>query len=273
MSSFAGRGSVITGFAFSIPTSRQCNLWFRIARGGGLPEIDGRQRRFASGNAESGRLTAGGKCMNSKDEWVRVWDPFVRAFHWLLVVTFFVAYFTEDELMTLHAWAGYAVGALILFRIVWGFVGPKHARYSDFLYRPAVVKAYLRDLVAMKSKRYLGHTPPGGVMVVVLLIALAVTVWSGMEALAVDRGEGPLAGLHWSVVLPGAALASDDEHEGDEHDGGDELWEEVHEAVADLTLALVLIHVCGVLFTSYVHRENLVRSMVTGRKRAGPGDF
>lgn len=214
--------------------------------------------------------------MNAKEEWVRVWDPFVRIFHWLLVAAFFVAYLTDDDLMTLHAWAGYTVGVLIVLRIAWGFLGPKHARFSDFLYRPADVVAYLRDLVAFRGKRYLGHTPAGGAMVVVLLIGLAVTVWSGMEALAGGRGEGPLAATEWPVLLPGTARANDEKREDEAHENGPkpgagEIWEDLHEVMAELVLALIVLHVCGVLLASFVHGENLVRSMVDGRKRAEPG--
>jgi hypothetical protein len=71
-----------------------------------------------------------------------VWDLFVRAAHWTIVAGFFVAYFTEDDALTLHVWAGYAVGFVVLLRIVWGFVGPRHARFTEFLYRPSEVVSY-----------------------------------------------------------------------------------------------------------------------------------
>lgn len=208
---------------------------------------------------------------------VRVWDPFVRIVHWILVVGFFVAYFTEDDFLTLHVWAGYTVGALVVMRVLWGFVGPRHARFSDFLYGPREVWRYLIDLIAFRSRRYLGHSPAGGAMVLALLLGLAATVWSGLELYAVEENAGPLAGLS-ADALPLNALANESKREregehkqaqGREDQKGEdgEFWEAIHEMLANLMLALILLHVAGVLFASVVHRENLVRSMVTGYKR------
>jgi cytochrome b len=180
---------------------------------------------------------------------VPVWDGFVRVSHWTIVVGFFVAYFTEDDLLTLHVWAGYVVGVLVLLRIVWGVVGPKHARFVDFLYRPSEVLAYMRDLLRRTGKRYLGHSPAGGAMVIVLLIGLLAVVGTGLVLYAIEEHAGPLAGL----VAAGGR-------------GG--LWEEAHELLANLMLLLVGVHVAGVLLAAHVHHENLVRAMITGRKRA-----
>ena len=96
---------------------------------------------------------------------IRIWDPFVRFSHWILVVAFFIAYFSEDELLSLHVWAGYVLGVIVLLRIVWGVLGPRHARFSDFLYRPTEVVTYMRELLSFRGKRYLGHSPAGGAMV------------------------------------------------------------------------------------------------------------
>ncbi len=201
----------------------------------------------------------------------RVWDPFVRITHWTMAVAFFVAYFTEDEVLTLHVWAGYTVGALVVMRVLWGFVGPRHARFSDFLYGPGVVWRYLLDLVAFRARRYLGHSPAGGAMVLALLLGSAAAVWSGLELYAVEENAGPLAALSSDRIV-GAAHANEEDHKREaerEHgnDNEEDLWEEIHETLANLTLVLVLLHFAGVLFASVVHRENLVASMVTGYKR------
>lgn len=202
---------------------------------------------------------------------IRVWDPFVRISHWTMAVAFFVAYFTEDDVLTLHVWAGYTVGALVVMRVLWGFVGPRHARFSDFLYGPWAVWQYLLDLFAFRARRYLGHSPAGGAMVLALLLGSAATVWSGLELYAVEDNAGPLAALS-SEPIVSAAHANDEDREPDperEHgdDNEEDFWEEIHESLANLTLVLVLLHITGVLFASVVHRENLVASMVTGKKR------
>ena len=209
---------------------------------------------------------------------IRVWDPCVRIAHWTLAVAFFVAYFTEDDLLTLHVWAGYVVATVVVMRVLWGFVGPRHARFSDFLYGPSEVWRYLFDLIAFRAKRHLGHSPAGGAMVLALLIGLAATVWSGLELYAIEEKAGPLASLSVdrSSIDVLANENEDKREEGhkDAAEGEDgeseagEFWEEIHETLADLVLALVLLHIAGVLFASVVHRENLVRSMVTGYKRA-----
>ena len=187
--------------------------------------------------------------MNIKNRTVKVWDPLVRIGHWTLVIAFFTAYFTEDEFLTAHVWAGYVIGAVVCFRLVWGFAGPPHARFRNFVRSPAVTFRYLTDLTRHQGRRYLGHNPAGGAMIVVLLISLVGTVFSGVMVYGLEEGAGPLAG--WLV----------------ENAEREELWEEIHEVLANLTLLLVGVHVAGVLFSTYVHRENLVKAMFTGRKR------
>lgn len=205
----------------------------------------------------------------AEEERVKVWDAAVRVFHWTLVVLFFVAYFTGDEEDVLHVYAGYGVLALVAFRIVWGIVGTRHARFADFIYGPAETLRYAKSLFSSAPLHYLGHNPLGGWMVVALLLALIGTCWTGLEAYG-QQGQGPLA-RHEALFIS-AAMADDDEHERAEGEGegeaeGDEYWEELHETFANATLALVFLHVAGALVASVLHRENLARAMVTGYKK------
>lgn len=126
---------------------------------------------------------------------VRVWDPLIRIGHWVLVGGFTVAYLTEGDPIGVHSWAGYAIAITVAIRIVWGFVGPKRARFVDFVTGPVRVFGYLRDLVLGRADRHLGHSPAGGAMTVALLFALATTAFSGIGLYAVEDGRGPLAGF------------------------------------------------------------------------------
>lgn len=184
---------------------------------------------------------------------IRVWDPLVRVFHWTLVVAFFTAYLTEDDWQDLHVLAGYTVAGLVAFRILWGFVGTRHARFSDFVHRPATIRAYLRDVLRLHPRRYLGHNPAGGAMVLLLLASLALTTFFGMAVYAVEEQAGPLVG--WLGHLG---------------ESWEDVFEGVHEFMANFTLFLVVVHVAGVLVESLLHGENLVRAMITGRKPERP---
>lgn len=208
---------------------------------------------------------------SSQPATVQVWDPLVRIFHWTLALAFFVAYFSEEPL-ALHVWAGYVAGAIVVLRVLWGFIGPKHARFSDFLFGPVVALGYLGDLLRFRARRYVGHSPAGGAMVIVLLVAVAAIVVTGLQLYAVEEGAGPLAG----VTAPARPISAapgrrdDDKDKRDrkrDEQPGEELWEEVHEVLANITLVLVILHIGGVILASVVHRENLARAMVTGRKR------
>lgn len=182
---------------------------------------------------------------------VRVWDPAVRLFHWTLAGAFAVAWFSEDDLQALHVNAGYLIGGLILFRVLWGLVGPRHARFSDFVRPPAQVRAYLGQALRFRAPRYLGHNPAGGAMILALLITLTLTVVTGMALYGTTDLAGPLAGAFRG------GLAAD-------------LLEGLHELGANLTLALVALHLVGVVLSGLEHGENLVKAMVTGRKKENP---
>lgn len=183
---------------------------------------------------------------------VRVWDPFVRIFHWSLVGFFAIAWVSAEEVQFLHEWSGYAIAGLVAFRLAWGVIGTRHARFSDFIYRPSRVKGYLKGLFTGKAGHYLGHNPAGGLMVIALLIGLAMLTFSGM-ALVATEGEGPLAAT-WVAGLS-------------EH-----FVKEVHEFFANLLMLMAGVHVAGVLVSSLLHRENLVKAMITGRKRVQASD-
>ena len=178
---------------------------------------------------------------------VKVWDLPLRIFHWLLVAGFFIAYFTEDELLSAHVWAGYAVIGLLVFRLVWGVIGNDYARFANFLCSPVASYQYTKDVIRLKSKRYLGHNPAGAAMIVLLIVALFATVISGLVVYAADQNLGPLAGIVGT--------------------SNEKLWEEAHEFSANFTLLLVGVHILGVIFESVVHRESLVKAMLTGYKR------
>ncbi len=179
---------------------------------------------------------------------VYVWDPFVRLFHWTLVIAFTVAYvLTDEDVLKIHVWAGYVVGALVVARVIWGFVGPEHARFTDFVYAPGASLRYVRDLILFKAERHLGHSPGGGAMVVTLLLFLAATVITGLVVYGGDQQAGPLAGMFTKEF--------------------GESFEGVHELIANITLALVLAHISAVILASFVFRENLPRAMFTGYKR------
>ena len=194
---------------------------------------------------------------------VPVWDPLVRLFHWTLFISFCAAWFTEGELFEglqdrlngewlqlVHIWAGYTIAGLLVFRLLWGFVGPRYARFSDFVYSPGIVLAYVRDVLTLRARRTLGHNPAGGAMIVALLLGLTATVVTGLALYGADKGLGPLA----------AMLA-------ESSDAVIDTIKEAHEVATNFTLLLVAGHLLGVVWETLLHRENLVRAMITGRKR------
>lgn len=168
---------------------------------------------------------------------VKVWDPLIRLFHWSLVVSFAIAWLTADQWDALHEWAGYAAAALIGFRLLWGLAGPHYARFTQFIRSPRAALDYVQASIRGDEPRYVGHNPAGAIMIIALIVAMAGTALTGwMYTLDV----------FWGV----------------------EWVEETHEMLASLMLIMVSIHVAGVLFASLRHKENLVRSMIDGRKRA-----
>jgi cytochrome b len=188
--------------------------------------------------------------MNDTNQ-IKVWDLPVRLFHWILVVSFFIAYITEDDWLDIHVLAGYTIAALITFRFFWGLIGTRYARFSNFVRPPREVFAYLKEVVTFHPKRYIGHNPAGGAMVVTLLISLSITVITGLSVYGAEEMAGPFADF----------FANAPDFVGN-------IFEELHEFFASFTLLLVVIHVAGVVLTGLQHGENLVRSMINGKKRA-----
>lgn len=167
---------------------------------------------------------------------ITVWDRFVRVFHWATVALFVLAFATADDFETPHQLAGYAILTLVSARIVWGFAGRGEARFSAFVRPPGAILAYLGAVARRRAPRHLGHNPAGGAMVLALLAALLVVTLTGV-AQTLDA----FADIRWI--------------------------EKLHEAAAKGMLALIALHLAGVLATSLDHDENLVAAMITGRKR------
>ena len=168
-----------------------------------------------------------------------VWDAPVRVFHWLMVLSFAGAYVTaeSERWRLLHVTLGYTMAGLVGFRIVWGLVGTRHARFNSFVRGPAAVKRYLLAILRGRPEHHVGHNPAGALAIVAMLgltLAIAASGWSIYNEI-----------------------------------GGDWL-EEVHEFAANLMLAIIGVHIAGVLLASWMHHENLTRAMIDGRKAARP---
>lgn len=187
----------------------------------------------------------------NKTRVVKVWDPVVRSFHWLLVLAFAIAWGLGEwgpNQMTWHFYFGYAIAALVAVRLIWGVVGTHHARFANFLYGPGKVMDYLRHLPDRKPSNWVGHNPMGGWSVFAMLGLLIVQVATGLTADPQDYiNVGPLA-----QYVPESISAS--------------LSPKIHEIVSTLLLILVGIHVATILFYKKWKGENLVKPMITGTK-------
>ncbi len=164
----------------------------------------------------------------------KVWDPLVRVLHWSLAAAVMIA-LMSDENRGLHKSAGYVAAGLVLLRVLWGFVGSAHARFADFVRSPGAVLNYLWDLARLRPRRYLGHNPAGGAMILALLGLVLIASVSGWVT-ETDR----FFGVFWV--------------------------EAVHAGSANLLIGLIVLHMVGVILSSLLHGENLIRAMFTGRK-------
>lgn len=178
---------------------------------------------------------------------VKVWDPLVRIFHWSLVFFFMLAFITEDEWLSVHVQAGYAVSMLVGFRLFWGLVGSRYARFLTFVKSPSTVISHIKGMLTFNAPHYLGHNPVAAVMIIALLLSIIMTAFTGMVTISTE-GNGPLAGTFLASL-------------------NGEWMGEIHEFFANFTLLLVIAHLAGVVFSSFIEGENLARAMVTGRKK------
>lgn len=215
--------------------------------------------------------------MEEKNKSIKVWDVFARIFHWTLVGVMICQYLTGDRFKNVHIKLGYFLICLVLARILWGFFGSKHARFSDFVYGPGTIISYLKGLIKSNPRHYLGHNPAGGLMIIILLFSLLVTAFTGLKTLG-SRGQGPLADEGISIVR--LTYADEDKHDdNDDHqtyrkghkekNPKYEFWKEIHESMTGFMIFLIIVHISGVIVSSWVHKENLILAMITGRKKNG----
>ncbi len=170
---------------------------------------------------------------------ILVWDLPVRLFHGLLALSFAGAWLTaeSERWRLLHVTLGYTLAGLLVFRVLWGLIGTRHARFTDFVRGPGAVRRYLAGLLRGQPEHAVGHNPAGALAILALLALGAASAVSG-----------------WAVY----------------NQLGGEWLEEAHEIAASLMLAVVGVHVLGVVVASWLHRENLAASMISGRKRGAP---
>jgi len=172
---------------------------------------------------------------------ILVWDLPIRIFHWLLAATFVGAFLTADSerLRDLHVTLGYTMLGLVAFRLLWGLIGTRYARFASFAFGARSVLGYLKSLLTRSPRHYVGHNPAGSWAIYALLVLAMAT---GATGYVTYNGIGG----HWLG--------------------------ELHEGIANTLLAVVFVHIGGVLVSSILHRENLVRSMINGLKHGGPGE-
>ncbi len=207
--------------------------------------------------------------MNIYQKNVEVWDILIRIFHWSLVASFIIAYLTSTEKNEIHNYAGYTVLGLIIFRVVWGFWGSRHARFSNFVTSFSTVVRFVKSLFSKKPKRYMGHNPLGGWMVIAMLITLFMLCYSGIKLNALQGGGEPLALQMPSIDLISSAYAKEDIEQfliREPDEVGEDYWKEMHAQYFYLMLILIALHLAEVLVSSLLYKENFVKEMWTGKK-------
>jgi cytochrome b len=169
--------------------------------------------------------------MRKSRQTIIVWDHFIRVFHWTLVATYLLAWASAEDWQGLHERSGYFILVLLGLRLLWGLIGTRHARFRNFVRTPKFTLEYLRSLALGNPQDHLGHNPAAGWMIVALIVVLGATALTGVAAV-----------------------------------GGPEYLEDLHEGLAGLSLFMVTVHVMGVIASSFLHGENLVAAMLTGKK-------
>jgi len=189
--------------------------------------------------------------MEQDNKQIKIWDVPVRLFHWSLVSGFVLAYVSaEVGILDAHVLIGYFLIALLVFRVLWGFMGTQYSRFRSFIFSPADTMAYVKSIRAGQPAHYYGHNPAGALMVFGLLSLLAAIFTSGLVTLAVIDYEGPLLFL--------ANQVSDDTSY---------FFRYAHDFFVNVALLLIPLHLLGVIAGSIQHKENLAKSMVTGMKK------
>ena len=179
---------------------------------------------------------------------IKVWEPVIRIFHWLLMALVMVAMLTSfwEDLLKIHLLAGQGIGVLLVFRIGWGFLGNEYARFAEFIKSPKVVFHHLRQMKEGKNPRYLGHNPMAGWWMMIMLLVLMVILYSGLVLMGGQERIGLLA--EWFTQ---------DEAYG---------FHSIHEVLAYVIMAMAAVHVGGAILESLHQKENLVASMLHGNK-------
>lgn len=208
-------------------------------RGGPSPGSE-LEVRAEEGEADTASpLATGTDVVNAEEakyaERIPVWDLAVRLFHWLLVIGVVVAWFTGGTGSRFHELAGFVVGSLLIFRLVWGVTGTTYARFSEFVRSPRVLVSYLVDILRNRAGRHIGHNPAGAYMIVALLAIIFV-----ISATGVMQMTNRFFGLQWVETL--------------------------HHYAAIGLMSIIPLHLLGVLVASWMHQENLIGAMLSGNK-------
>lgn len=196
---------------------------------------------------------------------IRVWDPMVRIGHWLLVLCFGAVYFYSDK-FPLHVYSAYVIMAYMLFRVVWGFVGPPAARFSAFLFRPSVVIRHGIDSLVGHPRHTISHNPLGGLMIVMMMASMLASGVLGMMLYSAGQEMGPLQNMvpsHWEEEWFGFSLFGHQITLG---------LKQVHHWLGNVSASLVVAHFLGNLWSTGIHRYRPVVGMITGVKDAEASD-